>query len=75
MTDTISLQSWVQQLPTNTLVIYDVHTVRPIREIVGLMHSATPWQFNTIPNGGHMAPVTHPDVINPIIAEFLNWSA
>lgn len=72
MNDTTSLQDWVECLPQSTLVIHDANTARPIREIVALMSVATPWQVTAIPHGGHMAPLTHPDLVNPLVADFLD---
>lgn len=71
MNEITSLQSWSKQLPLKTLVVHDANTVRPIRVIVELMRTMTSWQMKTIPRGGHMAPLTHPDLVNPIVAEFL----
>jgi carboxypeptidase C (cathepsin A) len=28
--------------------------------------------FNYIAEGGHMAPLFHPELVNPIVTEFLN---
>jgi pimeloyl-ACP methyl ester carboxylesterase len=71
MNETTPLKIWGAQLPANTRVVYDANTVRPIREIVELMRDATTWPTRTIPRGGHMAPLTHPDLVNPIVAELL----
>lgn len=71
MNETTSLQSWADQLPANSLVVHDANTVRPIREIVELLSAATGWRIATIPRGGHMAPLTHPDLVNPLVADFL----
>ena len=72
MGETTRLADWVDGLPGRTTVIHDPATVRPIREIVGLLKDAAPhWLFETIPEGGHMAPLTRPDVVNPVIAKAL----
>ena len=71
MNETTTLQTWAEQLPSKSLVVYDAGTVRPILEIVELIRNATAWQTQTVPRGGHMAPLTHPDLINPIVADFL----
>jgi pimeloyl-ACP methyl ester carboxylesterase len=61
------------QSPAKTLVVSDVATRRPIREIVDLFAAACPhWSYRTIAEGGHMAPLTRPDLINPIVCEFLD---
>jgi pimeloyl-ACP methyl ester carboxylesterase len=59
-------------LPRNTLVISSAKTVRPSRELVGVLLNARPdWGFASIPDGGHMAPLTHPQLVNPMISDFL----
>lgn len=72
LNETTSLNDWVGQLPSKTLVVYDNDTVRPIKEIVLLMSEAAKhWKIKSISKGGHMAPLTHPELINPLVAEFL----
>jgi pimeloyl-ACP methyl ester carboxylesterase len=59
-------------LRARTLVISDKATVRPIREIVELFADACPhWTFRHLAEGGHMAPLTRPDLVNPIVREFI----
>jgi pimeloyl-ACP methyl ester carboxylesterase len=56
-----------------TLVLSDPSARRPIREIIGILAEACPqWSFRLIPEGGHMAPLTRPELVNPIIREFLD---
>ena len=69
--DATPLSAWAARLPAKTLVVFDPATVRPIREIVELLRGATPWRFETIAEGGHMAPLTHPALVNPIVERFL----
>ena len=60
-------------LTARTMLISDAATRRPIREIVEIFAKACPhWSFRTITGGGHMAPLTHPDLVNPIVREFLD---
>jgi pimeloyl-ACP methyl ester carboxylesterase len=55
-----------------TLVVSDSATRAPIREIVDIFAEACPhWSFRSIAEGGHMAPLTRPDLVNPIVREFL----
>lgn len=35
------------------------------------MGEIIPWRMKTIPHGGHMAPLAHPELVNPLIADFL----
>jgi pimeloyl-ACP methyl ester carboxylesterase len=56
-----------------TLLVSDPATRRPIREIVELFAAGCPaWSFRSIEGGGHMAPLTRPDLVNPIVREFLD---
>ena len=56
-----------------TLVVSAQQTVRPIRDIVALLRDAcSAWRFEEITGGGHMAPLTQPDLINPIVSSFLD---
>ena len=60
-------------LTSRTLLISDKTTQLPIREIVEIFEQACPhWSFHFIPEGGHMAPLTRPDLINPTVREFLD---
>jgi len=63
-------------LTTRTLVVSDATTRLPIREIVGIFTLACPhWSFHTVPEGGHMVPLTRPELINPIVRRFLDGVA
>jgi pimeloyl-ACP methyl ester carboxylesterase len=55
-----------------TLVVSDPATRRPIAEIVELLADGCPgWSFRSLAEGGHMAPLTRPELVNPIVREFL----
>jgi pimeloyl-ACP methyl ester carboxylesterase len=74
--DETPLDAWVRLLPARTVVIATEHSVRPIREITGLMRAAgTPWRFEQIAGVGHMAPLTRPDLVNPLLASLLDDGA
>ena len=54
-------------------MVSDAGTRLPIREIVALFAKTCPhWTFYTIPEGGHMTPLTRPDLINPVVRKFLD---
>ena len=58
-------------LPRDTLVVSDPNTVLPVREITAILRRACPmWTYKEIA-GGHMAPLTRPDLINPLVRSFL----
>jgi pimeloyl-ACP methyl ester carboxylesterase len=62
----------LKAIPARTLVVSDAATRFPIREIIDILAKACPhWNFRTITGGGHMAALTHPELVNPIIQEFL----
>lgn len=54
-------------------MVSDQLTRLPIREIVDILAKACPqWAFRFIAEGGHVAPLTRPELINPIVREFLD---
>ena len=60
-------------LTGRTLLVSDTGTRRSIRELVEVFAEACPhWTLRSISGGGHMAPLTHPEIVNPIIREFLD---
>ena len=74
--ETTALAEWARALPEATLVVSARETARPIREIVELMRLACPgWRFEQFDQGGHMAPLTQPDVVNPIVRSYLDGPA
>jgi pimeloyl-ACP methyl ester carboxylesterase len=72
MDEQTTIEGW-KNLKARTLVVSDAATRLPIREIVALFAKTCPhWTFHTIPEGGHMAPLTRPDLINPVVRKFLD---
>lgn len=72
LSETTTLHEWARLLPAATLVLTARETARTICEIVDLMRQNCPgWRFEEIEDGGHMAPLTRPDLVNPVIARFL----
>jgi pimeloyl-ACP methyl ester carboxylesterase len=72
LTETAPLSTWRACLPAKTTVIHSKDTVRSIREIVDLLAEACPeWHFETLSQGGHMAAVTRPEIMNPYIRRAL----
>ena len=60
-------------MPRATLVVSDPNTVAPIRAINALLRRHCPfWTYREIAEGGHMAPLTRPEMINPIVRSFLS---
>jgi pimeloyl-ACP methyl ester carboxylesterase len=72
MNETMLATQWAELLPRATLLASDPDTVRPIREITAILRQACPtWAYEEIPAGGHMAPLSRPDLVNPIVRSFL----
>lgn len=72
MDEKTPVEKW-KAMTARTLLVSDKGTTpRPIREVVEIFAKACPhWSFRFIAEGGHMAPPTHPELINPIVREFL----
>ena len=72
MNETTPLEQWATLLPGATLLVCDPRTVLPIREITAVLRRSCPgWAYKEVRGAGHMAPLTRPDLINPLVASFL----
>lgn len=72
MDEETTVHDW-KGLSPRTLVVSDKATRLPIREIVEVLAATCPhWAYRFIAEGGHMAPLTRPDLVNPIVREFLD---
>jgi len=72
MNETTPVEQWARLLPRSTLLVSDPNTVLPIREITAILCWSCPmWTYKEIADGGHMAPLTRPDLINPLVRSFL----
>ena len=75
MDEPTTVEEW-RALSAQTLVVSDRATRLPVREIVDIFTRACPhWSFRFIAGGGHMAPLTHPQIVNPIVREFLDTAS
>jgi pimeloyl-ACP methyl ester carboxylesterase len=64
-------QDW-PNIHARTLVAWTRDTKRPIREIVEVLRERAPhWQYRELDEGGHMFPLTQPNITNRLISEFL----
>jgi len=69
--NTTRLQDYAN-LTMPTLLMYAADTNPAILPVQHLLQNACPhWRVAVQPQGGHMAPLTHADEVNPLIAEFL----
>ena len=60
-------------LPRHTMTMWSANTTRAAREVVEALYQARPdWEFRRIAEAGHMAPLTHPGLVNPAITAFLD---
>lgn len=67
-----STASQYADLSSKTLVMHTSEARGTIREIVAILEDACPhWSFRRIAGAGHMAPLTNPDLVNPVIRRFL----
>jgi len=72
MNDGTTAEQWAALLPSETLLIADSNSALPIREITTILRRACPeWVYQDVPGAGHMAPLTRPDLINPLVRMFL----
>jgi pimeloyl-ACP methyl ester carboxylesterase len=64
---------WAALLPRRTLLMLSAQARRPSRGIVQALwrHGWPDWELTNIPQAGHMAPLTHPHIVNPIVRGFL----
>lgn len=64
-------QNWFN-IQARTLVAWTRDTKRPIREIVEVLRKRAPhWQYQNLNEGGHMFPLTQPNITKRLIFEFL----
>ena len=71
MNDVTTPGEW-GRIAANVLVVGFGGTRRSLREIVEIFAEENPhWSFAHLAEGGHMAPVTRPDLVNPVIEQFL----
>jgi pimeloyl-ACP methyl ester carboxylesterase len=72
MSDATTAEQWAALLPKDTLLIADSRSALPIREVTAILRRACPdWLYRDVPGAGHMAPLTRPDLINPLVVAFL----
>jgi pimeloyl-ACP methyl ester carboxylesterase len=65
-------QDW-SNVHAQTIIAWTRDTKRPIREIVEVLRDQVPyWQYQELPQGGHMFPLTQPDMTNRLISSFMS---
>jgi len=72
MNENTSMAEWKNFLPQDTTVLSCTKTINSISGIIKLLRSnMATWNFIEYQEGGHMAPLTMPNKINPLIAKAL----
>jgi len=74
-TDGPPLDHWSAiQAPVH--VVRAADTRRPTRAITEILRAEYPrWHFHEVAAGGHTAPITRPDLVNPVLAKILDETA
>ena len=72
MNEKTTIEDWERCLPKDTTVLSCKNTLNSSRSIVKVLcsHMAN-WDFIEYREGGHMAPLTKPHIVNPIIEGIL----
>lgn len=67
----VGRQVW-QNITAKTLVVRAGETKQPIKAIYEIFAEVCPhWEYQELAEGDHMAPVTRPDLVNPIVIDFI----
>jgi len=70
--DEIDVATLQRSLPSQALLMWFENTARPSREVAEVITASFPcWLVAMIGHAGHMGPVTHANLVNPIIRDFL----
>jgi pimeloyl-ACP methyl ester carboxylesterase len=68
-----SLIDGISRLPAETTVVWARDSKRPMIEAVEVLRQHHPqWHYVELPEGGHMFPLTRPDLLSPIVRTFLD---
>jgi pimeloyl-ACP methyl ester carboxylesterase len=68
-------EQWRERLPPRTLIISSSKPMDPSRAVMqALVEACSDWSVEHLSEGGHLAPITHPHVVNPVISRFLDRS-
>ena len=72
MTPTRPLSAW-QSIPMPAHLIRSADTRPPTHALASLLTATQgAWRLHEVPEGGHMAPVARPDLVNPLITDLLS---
>jgi pimeloyl-ACP methyl ester carboxylesterase len=63
----------IARLPMRMQILVGAQTRSPTRSIGDRLAELTPhFSVRWLPGLGHMGPLTHPEVVNPIVTQFLD---
>ena len=66
------LADWAADLPRQTTLVGAADTTPALKAVLGMLRDGCPqWRFESLPEGGHMAPLTRPELVNPIVERAL----
>ncbi len=72
MNEMTPVEAW-RDLATRSLLVHAAGTKRPIKEIAEILAAELPGMAKVaIPEGGHMVPLARPDLVNPVVRDFLD---
>ena len=72
MNETTPVAAW-RDLAARTLLVHAADTRRPITELAEILVAELPGITEIeLPEGGHMAPLARPDLVNPAVRRFLD---
>ncbi len=72
MNETTPVEAW-RDLAARTLLVHAAGTKPPIKEIMDILLAELPGMTAVeLPAGGHMAPLVRPDLVNPVVRDFLD---
>jgi len=73
LSDDTVIEEWYENLPRDTMVLLTQNTRRPIHEIGEIFkRCCRAWHFQCLEDCDHMAPLSRPDLVNPMVVSFLD---
>lgn len=69
--DTTPLDAW-RDMEAEVLIAWGAKTRRSVTDLVDILRGAYPgWRYVEIADAGHMAPLLQPELVNPMLVDFL----
>lgn len=68
--------AYVAAVTAHTHVVTALDTAPTIARVASLLEAMRPdWSYTQLERGGHMAPITAPELVNPLVASILDGAA